>query len=156
MSFWFKACLFTNSLCLLPSQYSCGIFSELDADLAAQGPASSEIVAVNSGQSTPRSEATLIQGTTSADKPLFEEDNLYQAQLRKIRHIVAKADIRQGHRVLEIGSGKDDGARDVDRNLILVFRVGQSCYSRCTRDGLRSGHHHPLGTPAESRTRANR
>ncbi|OCH86874.1 cyclopropane-fatty-acyl-phospholipid synthase [Obba rivulosa] len=34
-----------------------------------------------------------------------EEDPLYQAQMRKLRHIIRKADIRPGHRVLEIGSG---------------------------------------------------
>ncbi|EMD31380.1 hypothetical protein CERSUDRAFT_119769 [Gelatoporia subvermispora B] len=34
-----------------------------------------------------------------------EEDPLYQAQIRKLQHIIRKADIRPGHRVLEIGSG---------------------------------------------------
>ena len=32
-------------------------------------------------------------------------DPLYEAQMRKIRHIIKKADLRQGHRLLEIGSG---------------------------------------------------
>ncbi|KAG8807746.1 hypothetical protein FRC17_004282, partial [Serendipita sp. 399] len=34
-----------------------------------------------------------------------EEDELYDAQMRKIRHIIRKADIQPHHRVLEIGSG---------------------------------------------------
>ncbi|KAH9933161.1 cyclopropane-fatty-acyl-phospholipid synthase [Epithele typhae] len=33
------------------------------------------------------------------------EDALEDAQMRKLRHIIRKADIRPGHRVLEIGSG---------------------------------------------------
>ncbi|KAI0917119.1 hypothetical protein AcW2_007338 [Taiwanofungus camphoratus] len=38
-------------------------------------------------------------------KAMQNEDALYEAQMRKLRHIVRKADIRQGHRVLEIGTG---------------------------------------------------
>ncbi|KIM24907.1 hypothetical protein M408DRAFT_316976 [Serendipita vermifera MAFF 305830] len=51
--------------------YSCGIFSDLDADLHHHN----------------------------------KIDDLYDAQMRKIHHIIRKADIRPGHRVLEIGSG---------------------------------------------------
>ncbi|EIW72634.1 hypothetical protein TREMEDRAFT_21878, partial [Tremella mesenterica DSM 1558] len=57
--------------------YSCAIFPELDADLSAQ-----KLHHLNNGQ-----------------------DELEDAQMAKIRHIIRQADIRQGHRVLEIGSG---------------------------------------------------
>ncbi|KAG8801890.1 hypothetical protein FRC18_007696, partial [Serendipita sp. 400] len=39
------------------------------------------------------------------DEEEEEEDELYTAQMRKIRHIIRKANIQPGHRVLEIGSG---------------------------------------------------
>jgi cyclopropane-fatty-acyl-phospholipid synthase len=46
------------------------------------------------------SEATVAGSTLGLDN-----DELYDAQMRKIRHIVRKANIRKGDRVLEIGSG---------------------------------------------------
>ncbi|KAI0343565.1 CFS1-like protein [Trametopsis cervina] len=58
--------------------YSCAIFPSLDADLKL-------------GESGPAREGM--------------EDDLHNAQMRKLRHIIEKADIRPGHRVLEIGSG---------------------------------------------------
>ena len=44
-----------------------------------------------------------VASSSSSDKK--EKDELYEAQMRKIHHIIRKADIRPGHRVLEIGSG---------------------------------------------------
>ncbi|KAI0686710.1 hypothetical protein BC835DRAFT_1309435 [Cytidiella melzeri] len=58
--------------------YSCAIFPSLDADLKL-------------------GEQDL--GTGASD------DALCDAQHRKLRHVIAKADIRPGHRVLELGSG---------------------------------------------------
>ncbi|KAK7691989.1 hypothetical protein QCA50_005394 [Cerrena zonata] len=45
-------------------------------------------------------------GTNQTDGSEYPEiDELYIAQMRKLDHIIRKADIRPGHRVLEIGSG---------------------------------------------------
>ncbi|ORY20671.1 Mycolic acid cyclopropane synthetase-domain-containing protein [Naematelia encephala] len=59
--------------------YSCGIFPELDRDLERK------------------------KGLANGYREGVDE--LEEAQLAKIRHIIRKADIRPGHRVLEIGSG---------------------------------------------------
>lgn len=45
-----------------------------------------------------------IPSPTSAP-PEYIFDDLYTAQMRKVRHIISKAQIEPGHRVLEIGSG---------------------------------------------------
>lgn len=75
--------------------YSCGIYADLDADLQP---------------STPSTLSEYDDKVTSRDtKPRIEgdenEDPLYAAQMRKLHHLIRKADIRPGHRVLEIGSG---------------------------------------------------
>ena len=41
----------------------------------------------------------------SSSPPEYIFDDLYTAQMRKVRHIISKAQIKPGHRVLEIGSG---------------------------------------------------
>lgn len=53
------------------------------------------------------SEQTCATSTSTPVSSLLnkKKDDLYDAQMRKIHHIIRKADIRPGHRVLEIGSG---------------------------------------------------
>jgi len=41
----------------------------------------------------------------SSSPPEYIFDDLQTAQMRKVRHIISKAQIKPGHRVLEIGSG---------------------------------------------------
>ncbi|KAI0754827.1 cyclopropane-fatty-acyl-phospholipid synthase [Daedaleopsis nitida] len=110
--------------------YSCAIFPELDGDLhadasAASSPSSGRTPSLT-GASTP---STLVgselQEHSKAmelpslglfsppgrvrERPLVEahdaEDPLEAAQYHKLHHIIRRADIRPGHRVLEIGSG---------------------------------------------------
>jgi cyclopropane-fatty-acyl-phospholipid synthase len=42
--------------------------------------------------------------TSSSSIPTTTEDELYEAQIRKLSHIIDKAKIQPGHRILEIGS----------------------------------------------------
>lgn len=82
--------------------YSCGIFENLDADLQSdidQGEWSG-------GQglrrlSNPPSHAR----HNSKANGHGTRDEMYDAQIRKLNHIIEKAKIQPGHRVLEIGSG---------------------------------------------------
>ncbi|KAI0077595.1 S-adenosyl-L-methionine-dependent methyltransferase [Panus rudis PR-1116 ss-1] len=46
-----------------------------------------------------------------------DEDELYEAQIRKLEHIIKKCDIRPGHRVLEIGSGWGSMALQITRTI---------------------------------------
>src|ERR1700761_1338059 len=77
--------------------YSCAIFKDLDGDLqrAPHDPTGSE--------------ALPLIGTTAtlplSSSPSPETDELQEAQLRKLAHIIKKLDLRPGHRLLEIGSG---------------------------------------------------
>ncbi|KAL1745293.1 CFS1-like protein [Schizophyllum fasciatum] len=79
--------------------YSCAIFSDLDGDLGTCSSPSSrprrDGTSISSGSSTPAK----VQGD--------EEDvnDLYEAQIRKLDHIIKKARILPGNRILEIGSG---------------------------------------------------
>ncbi|KZS93423.1 cyclopropane-fatty-acyl-phospholipid synthase [Sistotremastrum niveocremeum HHB9708] len=82
--------------------YSCGIFDELDGDLKRG-------LKDRSG-----SEALERFGSAKIDHPTVKgalpdpsqsADRLEEAQIRKLHHILRKADVRPGHRVLEIGSG---------------------------------------------------
>ncbi|WVF70807.1 hypothetical protein IAT40_005601 [Kwoniella sp. CBS 6097] len=72
--------------------YSCAIFPELDKDLTA-----------GRQQDRPRKKGLIGVGNGNGDED--EGDELEEAQIAKLRHIIRKADIRPGHRVLEIGSG---------------------------------------------------
>ncbi|WVQ97166.1 hypothetical protein IAU59_004276 [Kwoniella sp. CBS 9459] len=72
--------------------YSCAIFPELDKDLTEVRQ-----------QDRPRTKGLIGMG--NADGAEQETDELEEAQIAKLRHIIRKADIRPGHRVLEIGSG---------------------------------------------------
>ncbi|KAI0087071.1 cyclopropane-fatty-acyl-phospholipid synthase [Irpex rosettiformis] len=61
--------------------YSCAIFPSLDADLKL---------------GMDRNDVSLND---------LDDTQLHEGQQRKLRHIIAKADIRPGYRILEIGSG---------------------------------------------------
>lgn len=82
--------------------YSCAIFEELDGDMGKdedRGPWSG-------GQGLERiANGHPVRVPAPVTPVSSDVDPLYHAQLRKLHHIIAKADIRPGHRVLEIGSG---------------------------------------------------
>lgn len=80
--------------------YSCAIFEELDADLRRAPIKPTPVIDKLAGLKN-ASESSECSSTTDE----AEHDDLHQAQLRKIRHILGKAKIQDGHRVLEIGSG---------------------------------------------------
>lgn len=78
--------------------YSCAIYPELDRDLLEEEGRE----AMNGALGLKR----IVNGSLKKDAPKEKEsDDLEEAQIRKLRHIIKKADIRPGHRVLEIGSG---------------------------------------------------
>jgi cyclopropane-fatty-acyl-phospholipid synthase len=100
--------------------YSCGIFEDLDGDLkegrnlgewsGGKGlrrlsKASIDSIAPNfdhtNGTNGNNGHTNGINGSHRAPK----KDELHEAQLRKLNHIIKKAQILPGHRVLEIGSG---------------------------------------------------
>ena len=83
--------------------YSCAIFPTLDADLTPNTPQCSPVLAPRE-HGSPSSSSTET-ALDSSDEPKSGLDDLYEAQMRKLRHIIRKADIRPDHRVLEIGSG---------------------------------------------------
>jgi cyclopropane-fatty-acyl-phospholipid synthase len=82
--------------------YSCAIFDVLDGDLED----SADRGEWSGGQGLKR----LGHPPLSTHSPSHTEgqdirDELYEAQIRKLNHIIKKAKILPGHRVLEIGSG---------------------------------------------------
>jgi cyclopropane-fatty-acyl-phospholipid synthase len=86
--------------------YSCGIFEDLDADLK-DGAADRGLW--NGGQGLQRLVTGIIsQSEPTSTMPANNQDTtneLHAAQLRKLYHIIQKAHILPGQRVLEIGSG---------------------------------------------------
>lgn len=83
--------------------YSCAIFSELDADLKTSDLKSEDEFWSTSGE-TCEQDLSVPSSPTSAP-PEYVCDDLNAAQMRKIGHIIAKAQIKPDHRILEIGSG---------------------------------------------------
>lgn len=89
--------------------YSCAIFEDLDGDLKAGvdhtewsgGKGLQRLANVTS--QTAKQETTPLLNSDNAVEPT--KDELYDAQMRKLHHVLKKAKIRPGHRVLEIGSG---------------------------------------------------
>ncbi|KAJ7781761.1 CFS1-like protein [Mycena maculata] len=82
--------------------YSCAIFEDLDGDMK-EGVVRSEW---SGGQGLRRlGKATATSAPTSQPDLEPEVDELYEAQIRKLSHIIDKAKIQPGNRVLEIGSG---------------------------------------------------
>ena len=86
--------------------YSCAIFNDIDGDLIRSGTPitdNSENLKLEE-HSDCDSLAPVITPTL---KRLYEGeiDELHQAQMQKLDHIIHQARIANGHRVLEIGSG---------------------------------------------------
>ena len=94
--------------------YSCAIFSDLDGDLREEPLfwiSDHKIRHIRVPPRSPPSEfaSTVSNTPTSHTQSTLPtpalEDSLAKAQQRKLAHIVARARILPGHRVLEIGSG---------------------------------------------------
>ncbi|KAG6878299.1 hypothetical protein C0993_009305 [Termitomyces sp. T159_Od127] len=93
--------------------YSCAIFKDLDGDLKNGFPISSwsgghglKRLIPKSVQSTPGKLNGMNKCVNEASHTCPpNQEELYQAQIRKLKHIIQKAQIYSGHRVLEIGSG---------------------------------------------------
>lgn len=82
--------------------YSCAIFEDLDGDLKR----GVDLGAWSGGHGLRRLTSNPTPAESSAAQTQDKtEDELYLAQLRKLNHILKKAKIKPGHRVLEIGSG---------------------------------------------------
>ncbi|KAF7299608.1 hypothetical protein HMN09_00966200 [Mycena chlorophos] len=82
--------------------YSCAIFEDLDGDMK-EGVERSEW---SGGQGLLRlgpKSAPTTPAAAQTEEPFVDE--LYDAQIRKLSHIIKKAKIQPGNRVLEIGSG---------------------------------------------------
>ncbi|KAJ8509309.1 hypothetical protein ONZ45_g8522 [Pleurotus djamor] len=81
--------------------YSCAIFEDLDGDLKrGVNPAQ-----WSGGQGLMRISDDKMLQRNAVHQDVKEDEELHEAQLRKLRHILNKANILPGHRVLEIGSG---------------------------------------------------
>lgn len=87
--------------------YSCAIFPTLDADLTRQLTASTSLERVEMKHTIPTPLPTPNNEPDSdcSTDARCEDDELYDAQMRKLDHIIQAARIRPGQRVLEIGSG---------------------------------------------------
>jgi cyclopropane-fatty-acyl-phospholipid synthase len=93
--------------------YSCGIFKDLDGDPSGQGLESllepPKVLPLSPPLSQPETPAEADQiplnGIIPFQRNEGPEDELKTSQIRKIQHIIKKAGIRDGNRVLEIGSG---------------------------------------------------
>lgn len=86
--------------------YSSGIFADLDGDM--QGDATSRSRSEwSGGQGLKRIGQPPIASTPaiSADAPFPPTDELYDAQIRKLNHIITKLKVLPNQRILEIGSG---------------------------------------------------
>ncbi|TCD69401.1 hypothetical protein EIP91_007748 [Steccherinum ochraceum] len=84
--------------------YSSAIFRDLDGDLA--DPLCPSISPSEHADSDVASTDTKLSGHDYYDSTKTDDnDPLYEGQMRKYDHLIKKADIRPGHRILEIGSG---------------------------------------------------
>ncbi|KAH9979981.1 cyclopropane-fatty-acyl-phospholipid synthase [Lactifluus volemus] len=86
--------------------YSCAIYSDLDGDLPEMPLLGLSQLVTSSllFESTPADSNTSTSHTSTRPTPPLV-DTLAAAQQRKLEHIVSRARILPGHRVLEIGSG---------------------------------------------------
>ncbi|KAJ7677474.1 CFS1-like protein [Mycena rosella] len=80
--------------------YSCAIFENLDGDMK-DGVVRSEW----SGGQGLRRLGQAATASTPSTPAVPDADELLEAQIRKLSHIINKANIQPGNRVLEIGSG---------------------------------------------------
>jgi cyclopropane-fatty-acyl-phospholipid synthase len=96
--------------------YSCGVYPTLDADVGAARHASAKLAQLTNG--APRKPQgsgefaddgpggpTPPDAEARSDDGKAAKDELEAAQLTKLRLHIERADIRKGHRVLEIGTG---------------------------------------------------
>jgi cyclopropane-fatty-acyl-phospholipid synthase len=79
--------------------YSCGIFEDLDGDMKTENIWEVQSRLIAAGKKLE------VSHTTPPTPPGSDEDELKNAQMRKLHHIIRKAQIQPGHRILEIGSG---------------------------------------------------
>ena len=85
-----------------------------------------------------------IPSSPSSAPPEYIFDDLSTAQMRKVRHIISKAQIKPGHRVLEIGSGWGTLAITIARTIpdtqidSITLSVAQRdlAIERITKEGL--------------------
>jgi cyclopropane-fatty-acyl-phospholipid synthase len=93
--------------------YSCAIFKDLDGDLKQYGAGSRSRSEWSGGQHLKRLNSSANTDPSSPGEDTTETnsytdvevDELHEAQLRKLDHIISLARIQPGHRILEIGSG---------------------------------------------------
>ncbi|KAH0586547.1 hypothetical protein H2248_007773 [Termitomyces sp. 'cryptogamus'] len=88
--------------------YSCAIFKDLDGDIKDGPPISlgGRTLVLESSQPTHKKFNGVNGHGHKTNKSLPPtQDELHEAQIRKLKHIIQKAQICPGHRVLEIGSG---------------------------------------------------
>lgn len=92
--------------------YSCAIFDELDADIEDQvGKGERKDIHLAKWSKGGKKDNILPSPTVPdvlanpAPRVSMTTDALYYAEMRKLQHIIRKADIQKGHRVLEIGTG---------------------------------------------------
>ncbi|CAK5284066.1 unnamed protein product [Mycena citricolor] len=80
--------------------YSCAIFEDLDGDMKDGVERSGWSGGQELHRLGKRAASNPVDPTVDSDV-----DELYDAQIRKLRHVIKKAKIQPGNRVLEIGSG---------------------------------------------------
>lgn len=85
--------------------YSCAIFPTLDADRTRQLMSNVSLERVRTKHSLPTPLPTPTNEPYSDFNAERDDDELYDAQISKLVHIICAARIRPGQRVLEIGSG---------------------------------------------------
>ena len=90
--------------------YSCAIFADLDGDMKKSTVDQSKwsggqgLIHLNAQPYTQDTISASSSATTTPPTPV-DSDELYKGQICKLHHIIMKAKIFPGHRVLEIGSG---------------------------------------------------
>lgn len=117
--------------------YSCAIFKDLDGDLKEQ-PSSRR--KCGGGQDLKCVDELPNTHGYAAEPPQaeVETDELEEAQLRKLDHIICKARIRPGHRVLEIGSGWGSMALRIATTIpdTMIDTITLSCTSKCSHSSV--------------------
>ena len=86
--------------------YSCAIFSGLDADLRSPDTKLEDEFWLAPGKTYDSKVSISVPSSpTPSLPPYIDDDDLSAGQMRKVDHIISKAQIKPGHRILEIGSG---------------------------------------------------
>ncbi|KAK0552342.1 hypothetical protein OC846_002943 [Tilletia horrida] len=130
--------------------YSCGVFPTLDADLIPSLPAPGGSAFNQTATAAVAKLASIAQGATAngsvsagLSSNEFSTDDLEDSQIRKLRMHISRADIRPGHRVLEIGTGWGSFAMEAARltgctvdSLTLSVEQKALAEARIARAGL--------------------